>query len=376
MSPPSGEPRVVAAIRERIDARGWIPFSEFMELALHQPECGYYARGAARIGPGGDFITASDLGPAFGFALARQIEEMSTQLGADGPFSITEFGAGRGWLARDVVAAVEPALRSRMSYRAVDASVGMREAIRDGGIEVYPPAEPPAAAPGVALAVELFDALPVHRVRRTDSQLIELGVTTDGERFVEHAVTASEPLQSWAERYGAAAEEGSEAEICLAYDDAFAMLDRSVEQGFAIVIDYGDRASRLYSDRHHRGTLLAYHRHQTNEAYFDRVGEQDLTAHVNFDALTDAAERAGWRALGGTTQDRFLIANDILNCFEAGDAESYQDPSRVQSRLQMRQLIEPTGMGRIFKVYLFAKGVSADYAARGLTDPFARGGRG
>lgn len=373
MIPSAGEPTLLAAIRDGIAEHGWISFAEFMRLALHHPECGYYARGADRIGPQGDFITASDLGPAFGFALARQIREMAERVESEGSFTITEFGAGRGWLARDLVGALVdiPTLR----YRAVDASTGMRDAILTEQVTAYSPSELPPAAPGVALAVELFDALPVHRVRRRDGELFELGVTLEGERLVEHEVVAAEGLQRWATAYGAAAEEGSEAEICLEYDAAFEMLDQSVENGYAIVIDYGDEATRLYSARRHRGTLLAYHRHQTNEDYFDRVGQQDLTAHVNFTALAHAAERAGWQHLGGTTQDRFLIANDILDCFEADSAESYQDPSRVQGRLQLRQLIEPTGMGRIFRVHIFSKRPSSEPTLRGLLDLFARDGK-
>jgi len=120
------------------------------------------------------------------------------------------------------------------------------------------------------------------------------------------------------------------------------------------VIDYGYRGAELYGPRHRRGTLLAYHRHRATEDYLLRVGEQDLTAHVNFSALEEQARALGLRSLLFTTQDRFLLASGILEGIPEDGS-----PRSVKRRLQVKQLVHPEGMGRIFKVLLLAKGLDA-----------------
>ena len=232
--------------------------------------------------------------------------------------------------------------------------------------------EMPAAATGCVLAVELFDALPVHRVVRRDGRLEEIGVGWDGEHFHEVPLEPAGDVRAWAERYGAAAEEGFEAEVGLGLAAQIERWDRAIERGFALVLDYGDTAERLYAVERKRGTLVAYHAHRAGEAYLERIGEQDLTAHVNFTALTDAAAAKNWWLAGRTTQDRFLIANGILEDFERMDEQAYRDPERIRERLGIKQLIHPIGMGRMFQVWVYCKGFDIVPSLAGLADPFAR----
>ncbi|TDI50233.1 MAG: SAM-dependent methyltransferase [Acidobacteria bacterium] len=362
-------------IRDEIRRHGPITFARFMDLALHDPEHGYYAAGPARLGERGDFITASDLGPAFGRAMARQVDELDRCLGRPGTFDLIEFGAGRGLLARDLLAAFETSnqgLSRRLRYTAVEASAKMRREIARVAPRVGVADEPPTAATGCVLAVELFDALPVHRVVRRGGRLEEIGVGWDGERFHEVPLEPAADVRAWAERYGAAAEEGLEAEVGLGLAVQIERWDRAIDRGFALVLDYGDTAERLYTVERKRGTLMAYREHRAGEDYLQRIGEQDLTAHVNFTALTDAAAACGWRHVARTTQDRFLIANGILEDFERMDEQAYRDPERIRERLGIKQLIHPTGMGRMFQVWVYCKGLDSVPALAGLADPFAR----
>ncbi len=117
---------------------------------------------------------------------------------------------------------------------------------------------------------------------------------------------------------------------------------------------------------------MAYRAHRAGEGYLERVGEQDITAHVNFTALTDAAAAGAWRLVGRTTQDRFLIANGILGAFEDPDETAYHDPQRIRERLGIKQLIAPGGMGRVFQVWVYCKGFAELPPLAGLSDPFAR----
>jgi SAM-dependent MidA family methyltransferase len=310
--------------------------------------------------------------------MARQIIDIDRKSGPLDPFHIFEFGAGRGLLARDVLDAVgefDPGLRSRLRYVMVDRSAAMREAAlaRVPEAQALGPEELHGGRRGCVLAVELFDALPVHRVRRREGELVEVCVgTDDAGRLAELERAPAPAVTAWASRYGAAAEEGSEAEVCLALGPQLDAMQGALEAGIFIVVDYGHRAAELYGAERRRGTLLAYRAHATSEEFLARVGEQDLTAHVNFTALEDRAGELRLDRLGLTTQDRFLVANGILDQFEQKGREQAYDPRQIKQRMQAMQLIHPMGMGRAFKVLMLSKGFAPPPALCGMRDPFAR----
>jgi SAM-dependent MidA family methyltransferase len=373
-----GHPRLLETLRSEIAASGPITFARFMELALYHPEQGYYAGDASRIGPDGDFFTASDSGHAFGRCMARQIVEIDERIGPLDPFHIVEFGAGRGLLARDVLNAIgelAPGLSRRVRYLMVDRSPAMREAAsrRVPEARAMAPEELEPGHRGCVLAVELFDALPVRRVRRRGDALIEILVDVEptGE-LVEREVPAPPELQDVAARLGAADRDGMEAELALDAPSWLDALARTIDRGVIIAVDYGASGEELYGPDRRRGTLLAYHGHSTNEDYLARVGRQDLTAHVNFTVLEERAREIGLSVLGTTTQDRFLVANGILEEFEQPDLDAARDPRRVKRRMQAMQLIHPQGMGRRFRVLLVSKGCDPAPRLSGLDDPFAR----
>jgi SAM-dependent MidA family methyltransferase len=366
-----------ASIRDEILEQGPVTFARFMELCLYHPVHGYYTRGGSRIGRDGDFFTVSDVGTYFGSCMARQLQEMDNVLGSPNPFRLLEFGGGRGLLARDILDAVagddEP-FRCRLEYTLVDRSAGMRE-LAAGEVRTVSPGQLPAepAGSGCVVAVELFDALPVHRVVRRDGSLREIRVGLDGAGELEPVeVDPSQEVAAYARRYGVATGEGQEAEVCLAAEEQFHRMASTLESGFMILVDYGYRAGELYDASRPRGTLLAYHRHKTNEDYYRRVGRQDLTAHVNWSGLTDHAAACGWRCLGLTTQDRFLVANGILEQFQVRDEADWRDPESVERRMKAMQLIHPEGMGRMFQVLVLYRGSGDPPELTGLTDPYGR----
>jgi len=353
-------------------------FARFMDLCLNHPAHGYYARGARVIGSAGDYFTASDVGPAFGRCLAAQIGEFDAVLGHPHPFTVVELGGGRGLLARDVLDALRaglPELGRRTTYVLGEASSAMRAAAAQAAPEarVVSPERVGRGHVGCAVAVELLDALPVHRVRRRAGRLTEIRVDLDPrDRLVERECDPLPQVLACAEAYGAAPAEGDAAEVCLALARELRKIADSLDRGFIVIVDYGHEAADLHGPAHARGTLLAYHRHRTNEEFLERVGGQDLTAHVNFTALDDAARDLGLAKLGRTTQDRFLIAQGILAPFEEADPDRWRDPARVRERLQVLQLIHPSGMGRTFHVSVFSKGIPPVPRLSGLEDPFAR----
>jgi SAM-dependent MidA family methyltransferase len=347
-----------------------------MELELNEPDHGYYATSANRIGEQGDFVTASDAGPAFGRCLARQIAEFDAVLGCPEPFVLVELGAGRGLLARhclDATRALGEGPGERLRLRLVDRSAAMRAeaARRVPEATVAASAEPDDASHGCVVAVELFDALPVHRVRRHEGLLLEVFVDVDARgRLVEREARPGDEVRALVERYGAVRGDGEEAEVSTGLASALAEMAAAVGRGFLLIVDYGASAERLQGARHRRGTLLAYHRHRTSEDYLLRVGRQDLTAHVNFTALEDAAGRLGLQVVGRTTQDRFLLANGLVELFESSDARRPPGARTIQQRRLAMQLIHPHAMGRRFQVLVLCKGLEHPPALRGLRDPF------
>jgi SAM-dependent MidA family methyltransferase len=366
----AGHPELLRLLADEIRASGPVSFARFMDLALHHPDLGYYALGSLRLGRGGDFFTASDVGPAFGACLSRQLVEMDALLDRPEPFRYVEHGSGRGLLAADVVNALvaqAPDLARRFAVVLVDSSRGMRDAAAASvpAARVASFGEAPRGGAGCVVAVELLDALPVHRVRRRGHLLHEVMVDLRDERLVEAEHVAGADLEAWAARYGAAPVDGDEAEVCLALGPALSDLATAIDRGFLVIVDYGHEANRLFGPAHRRGTLLAYHRHRVNEDYLLRVGEQDLTAHVNLTALRAEAGAAGLRMAGITTQGRFLIANGILDDL---DGEEGGPLAATKRRLQAKQLIHPQGMGTTFKVAVFTKGLDWAPALRGFRE--------
>src|SRR5262245_461167 len=371
----AGHPELLRRLSAEIRAAGSVSFARFMEVALHDPVAGYYARGPERLGTGGDFYTASDVGPAFGAALSRLIAEMDDALGDPSPFRYVEHGAGRGMLAGDILRAIErdrPPLAARLAVDLIDTSRGMRDAAKEAvpDARVTPPEALERGGSGVVVAVELFDALPVHRVRRRDGDLVEVRVALEDGRLVEVELEAGPALAEAAARYGSAPSDGDGAEVSLALPGVLASLAGTIDRGFIVVVDYGHEAERLRGPAHRRGTLLAYRRHAVSEDYLGHVGEQDLTAHVNLTMLRDEAAGRGLTLLTLTTQDRFLVANGILEGLDGADGSL----AATKRRLQAKQLLHPGGMGTAFKVAVFAKGISPAPGLRGLRDPFEKGG--
>jgi SAM-dependent MidA family methyltransferase len=359
------DPQVLALIRDEISQRGPMTFARFMDLALYAPGAGYYMRDAERIGARGDYYTSSNLHPLFGELIAKQLVQMIEILGT-GPVTILEQGAGRGALAFDIVHVLTRAEHlPPWTYVIVEKSPAMiaqqqrlLESFRSSGRVAWAAALPEEPLAGCVLSNELVDAFPVHRVVQRDGALREVFVDAAGDALVERLDAPSTPdLAAYLSRLGVTLIEGQQAEINLAAIDWMRAVGRAVGRGFVLTIDYGYPAEDLYAPLRRRGTLLAYHQHRANEAFCERVGRQDLTAHVDFTTLAWAGREVGLQAEGFVDQTRFLLglgAHEVAERLISAAAEAERE--RIVAGI--RGLLDPQDMGRLFKVLVQRKGVA------------------
>ena len=365
---PPPDPDALAASRtllERIGAElaaagNWVSFARYMELALHEPGLGYYAAGARKLGRGGDFVTAPELTPLFGRALARQVKEI-LQPGE----GILEFGAGSGVLAEVLVSEfpglkyeileTSPELKQRQQQRLGDRARWL-DRLRPG-------------FRGVMIANEVLDAMPVHAVAWTPAGIVERGVrANEGQLAWCDRPAAGEVLLHAKSIVAEVPPSGRyESELALLARLWMRSLGRILERGALIVIDYGFPAHEYFHPQRSMGTLACHYRHHVHADPFYLPGLQDITAHVDFSALARSAAEGGLEVLGFTTQARFLIncgITGLLGEIDAADAARY-----LPAASAVQKLVSPSEMGELFKVLAVGRA-----AARPLTG-FSAGDR-
>lgn len=360
-------------ILAEIRSDGPVTFERYMELALYHPQLGYYSGTAPRIGPDGDFYTSTDVSPLFGAAIGRQLREMWDVLDRATPFTILEYGAEKGLLAADVLGwagAAHPDFYATIDYQIVERSPGLRhyQADRLGALPVrwVDDGTPAGKQIGCVISNEVADALPFHRVRQVQGVLRELRVDESDGLLREQPGPLSTPgLAAYLENAGITLQEGHTAEINL---NAAAWMRSQMDilrKGFALTIDYGATADRLYEGRYPEGTLACYHQHALNTEPFERMGQQDITAHVDFSALARAVRDAGAEVTGYTTQAYFLAALGLGDALASGD-QRYDSPQEFErERAAIEQLIRPDGLGG-FGVLVAHKGIKRP-TLRGLS---------
>jgi SAM-dependent MidA family methyltransferase len=382
------DPVLADLIVAEIAGDGPMTFARFMELALYEPDHGYYRAPTARAGRRGDFLTAPEAHPIFGSALARHVIDGWHAIGTPATFEIREHGAGSGSLALailDGVAAQEPALYRAIRYRPVEIEPrrlaelrGRLSAAGHGDRLGAAEADDERPIVGAVIANEVLDALPTHRVMGgaaasvgTDiaaAELLEVFVDRRDGAFVDVPDRPSTPaLADRLAREGVALQPGQHAEICLAVDGWVARAAHGLERGTAVFIDYGYPASELYDAlRRPGGTLAAYLGQRAHQDPYRAVGRQDLTAHVDTTAVERAAVDAGLTHLATTTQSQFLAglgAGELLVELQTGREASLQ--RYLEARAALVRMIDPAAMGR-FRVMAFGRELPAGTALRGL----------
>ena len=358
-------------------AGGHIGFDRFMELALYAPGLGYYSSGSPKFGEGGDFVTAPELSSLFSRCLARQCAEV---ISAIPTAEVLEFGAGSGIMAATILRELAALDCLPMRYVILKLSSELRarqqQTIAQHVPELLARVEWLDALPGpgfrgVILANEVLDAMPVQRFCIRHGELHELVVGWDGQGFDLHSAAPDAALFARLEvlRQQYQLPDGYSTELNLRAEQWIAALGELMEQGVALLIDYGFPQSEYYHPQRSEGTLMCHYRHRAHADALILPGLQDITAHVDFTAIGEAALKAGMAVRGYTNQASFLLSLGLTEYLaEAGD------DLRTQLELtnQVKRLTMPGEMGELFKVMALGKGWQAPLRGFALRDDRAR----
>jgi SAM-dependent MidA family methyltransferase len=346
--------RLVSRIVDEIDVQGgWIPFDRFMQRALYEPGLGYYAAKPAKIGPQGDFVTAPEISPLFGRALAAQVAQAFESV----PRRLLEFGAGSGALAAGLIGELQRLGAGAESYSIVEVSADLRAAqqvqLGDtmGATRVRWLDAPPQDFEGVIVANEVLDVMPVKIFARRGGLTLERGVRAEGGTLRMAERPAGAELRDSVARIEAdlgPLPDGYVSEVGLVAQAWTATLPRWLRRGVALLIDYGFPRREYYHPQRAMGTLMCHFRHRAHDDPLWLPGLNDITAHVDFTAIAQAAREAGLEVLGYTSQARFLLDCGLLELLRDApiDAAGTAAALRLLSEAEMGELLKVMAVGR------------------------------
>ena len=319
---------------------GWISFARYMELVLHEPGVGYYAGPARKFGAQGDFVTAPELGSLFGRTLARQLQHL--------PFrQVHELGAGSGALAEVLLGQAD------LDYAILETSPHLhaRQRARLGARARWLERLPERIR-GVVIANEVVDAIPVHAVAWRPAGIMERGVAFEDKLQWEDRPASSELL-----------EKATVIDVPVPYESEIGLIAQAwmralaerLDEGVVFIIDYGFPRHEYYHPERATGTLMCHYRHQAHADPFAHPGEQDVTAHVDFTALADAAVQAGLEVLGYANQAQFLVNCGITDVLGEANIDNALHYAPLAAEAQ--KLLSPAEMGELFKVLAVGRGL-------------------
>jgi SAM-dependent MidA family methyltransferase len=357
-------------IRTKIAAvGGWLPFDEFMQIALYEPALGYYSAGAVKLGVGGDFVTAPEVSRLFSQCLARQCAQV---LGVTGG-GILEFGAGTGAMAATILESLGQLDALPESYTILEVSADLAARQRER-IALLPqklservswleqlPDEPMR---GVVLANEVLDALPCARFVVHDTRVRALGVSMGADgAFIEREAFADDSLVRYAEplvrEFGLP--DGYRSEVCWRIEAWVAGVAQCLGEGAILLVDYGLPRAHFYHPQRLDGTLRCHFKHRAHNDPFILAGVQDISSWVDFTRVAEAAHAAGLNVAGFTTQAGFLIGSGMEELLK----EDGDEIARARRTGEASRLLLPGEMGEAFKVMALTRGI--DIELRGFT---------
>lgn len=362
-------------LRQLIEAQnGFLPYDQWMQAALYAPKIGYYSGGSTKFHTAGDFTTAPELSPLFGQTLAAQVQQVLALCDSTTAPAVLEFGAGSGALAEALLVSLAQLGVENFSYFILELSPSLRarqqERLAHFGTQVQWLDQLPTHFVGCVIANEVLDAMPVHLVQRdADGGIVELGVVINPDPthqapspFALSARPASGDLFITANQRLPNIS-GYQSEINLQAEAWVHEMGHWLHQGAALLIDYGFPRHEYYHAQRHTGTLMCHFRHFSHDQSLILAGLQDITAHVDFTAIADAALTAKLEVLGYVSQAHFLMNCGITQHLEQLQAQlDLNQPAHLKGWTQqvaaVQKLLSEAEMGELFKVMVLGKAIA------------------
>ncbi|PIZ04326.1 MAG: SAM-dependent methyltransferase [Gammaproteobacteria bacterium CG_4_10_14_0_8_um_filter_38_16] len=345
-----------AQIIAEINQTGKITFARYMALALYAPQLGYYRNGLKKFGKGGDFVTAPEISPLFSYCIANQCAQVLEETGGD----IIEFGAGTGVMAADILLALEKKKQLPDHYYILELSAALQSQQRETIQEKAPSCLdrvvwlsklPEKDFQGVVLANEVLDAMPVN-LFTVNQGIKSCGVVVDGNGLCFSVFEEEDDLLRHAiEKYQIDFAQGYLSEINLFLPAWIKSIATFLSKGVVLLIDYGFPRSEYYHPDRSQGTLMCHYQHYAHTNPLILPGIQDITAHVDFTAVAEAADACGLSVAGYTNQAAFLMNCDLLSLID----QNADEITRFNQHQQIKQLTLPGEMGELFKVMALTK---------------------
>lgn len=340
---------------------GFLPFVDYMNWVLYAPKYGYYSGRAEKIGKYGDFATAPQLTDLFGKCIARQVLQILPQTAGN----IYEFGAGTGKLAVDILNTLPE--NAWQNYYIIELSADLRQRQKDY-IQHNAPQYAhkikhldrlPENFDGVILGNEVLDAMPCEVLEKREDGIYRMGVKNTPQGFDWQGKLATGLLLAEAQNRLPENIFPYRTEINLQAEAFVRTVSERLTRGGMLWIDYGFDRKEYYHPQRTMGTLMGHYRHHTVDNPFVFTGQMDLTAHIDFTAIADAATEEGLDFIGYTTQAAFLMACGITDFLAAlGDTagEKY-----IKTVAAVQKLLNPHEMGELFKGIAFGKNINPDW---------------
>lgn len=347
---------LVSELHALIEQRGGkITFADFMYQALYAPGIGYYSNGSQKFGAQGDFVTAPELGTLFAQCVAIQAQQILAEFDHK---VILEIGAGSGKLAADLFKSLQANGLQLNHYYILELSAELQQRQQTTIKNLCPEFSSkitwlntlPQNFHGVIIANEVVDAMPVQRFCWQNNILQELFVDVTNDSFTIILDEATPQLHTAFHERGLAELLGNTdqpymSELNLWLNPWLKSLAQSLQRGAILLFDYGYGRAEYYHPQRNTGTLMCHYQHQCHPDPFFKVGEQDITAHVEFTALAEAASDNNLEVAGYTNQASFLLNCGLIDLI---------DPLLKQQQ-EINMLSSPAEMGELFKSMLLTK---------------------
>ncbi|MES2312015.1 MAG: SAM-dependent methyltransferase [Pseudomonadota bacterium] len=362
--------RLLQLLREQIASHGPLPFSQYMERCLYAPGLGYYSAGKTKFGAAGDFVTAPELGELFARCVINAVQPVLAMLGNDADF--LELGGGSGAFAEAALKALAAGGTLPRQYLILEPSADLRERQRER-LRANLPAElnarvqwldrpPEPDWRGVLFANEVIDALPATRFSLRDGEVFEEYVALDGEGRLRRTDRPADALVAAAVRHverdlGSEFADGYRSEILPQLPYWIQAVAGSLVAGLVLFIDYGYVRREFYLPERDDGTLMAHYRHHAHNDPLYLPGLNDLTASVDFTALAEAGNSAGFGVAAYLPQAQFLIGAGLQDIFESEQAKIADEHGRYRLAQEVKKLMLPDQMGERFQAMLLARGL-------------------